>query len=61
MSPETLRTVDDNLRVIDEAIERISSALVDDPLNPRLANQLASAYRRQIDLLQRANRLPAET
>ena len=61
MSPETLRVVDDNLRVIDEAIERISSALVDDPLNPRLANQLASAYRRQIELLQRASRLPAET
>jgi anti-sigma factor RsiW len=61
MSPETRRTVDANLRVIDEAIERISAALVDDPLNPRLANQLASAYRRQIELLQRANRLPAET
>jgi len=61
MSPETLRVVDDNLRVIDEAIERISSALVEDPLNPRLTNQLASAYRRQIDLLQRASRLPAET
>lgn len=61
MSPETLQIVDDNLRVIDEAIERISSALVEDPLNPRLANQLASAYRRQIELLQRANRLPAET
>lgn len=61
MSPETRQIVDDNLRVIDEAIERISAALVDDPLNPRLANQLASAYRRQIELLQRASRLPAET
>lgn len=61
LSPETRRVVDANLKVIDEAIERISSALVEDPLNPRLANQLASAYRRQIDLLQRANRIPAET
>jgi anti-sigma factor RsiW len=61
LSPETLRIVDDNLKVIDDAIERISSALVEDPMNPKLANQLASAYRRQIDLLQRANRLPAET
>ena len=60
MSQDTLRVVDDNLRLIDQAIERISLALVEDPLNPRLANQLAAAYRRQIALLQRATGLPAE-
>lgn len=59
MSQDTLRVVDDNLRLIDQAIEGISAALVDDPLNPRLANQLAAAYRRQIELLQRATGLPA--
>ena len=60
MSPETQRVVDDNLKLIDGAIARISAALADDPLNPRLANRLARAYRTQIELLQRANALPAE-
>ena len=60
MSPDTLRVVDDNLRVIDGAIDRISAALAADPLNPRLANRLAGAYRTQIELLQRATALPAE-
>jgi anti-sigma factor RsiW len=61
LSPETLAVVEDNLRVIDSAILRISEAIAEDPHNPHLTTQLASAYRRQIDLLQRANRLPAET
>jgi hypothetical protein len=60
MSPETLRVVDDNLALIDGAIERISAALADDPWDPRLANRLARAYRTQIELLQRATALPAE-
>jgi len=60
MSPETLLVVDDNLKLINGAIERISAALADDPWNPRLANRLARAYRTQIELLQRANALPAE-
>jgi hypothetical protein len=60
MSPATQRVVDDNLRLIDGAIERISAALANDPWNPRLANRLAGAYRAQIELLQRATALPAE-
>ena len=60
MSPHTQRVVDDSLRLIDEAIARISVALVDDPLNPKLANQLAGAYRTEIELLQRVTALPAE-
>lgn len=60
MSPETQRVVDDNLKLIDGAIVRITAALADDPLNPRLANRLAGAYRTQIELLQRATSLPAE-
>jgi anti-sigma factor RsiW len=61
LSPETLQVVDDNLQLIDAAIGRISVALAENPDNPQLSLQLASAYRRQIDLLWRANRLPAET
>jgi anti-sigma factor RsiW len=60
MSAETQRVVDDNLKLIDGAIVRITVALADDPWNPRLANRLARAYRTQIELLQRANALPAE-
>ena len=60
LSPETVAVVYDNLRVIDGAISRISAALGEDPENPMLAGQLTRAYQQQIQLLRRANRLPAE-
>ena len=60
LSPETWSVVMDNLVVIDDAIGRIETALADNPNDGRLNRQLAVAYRRQIDLLQRATRLPAE-
>jgi hypothetical protein len=46
--------------VIDHAMDRIAEALGEDPENEFLMKQLASAYRRQIDLMQRAVRMPAE-
>ena len=60
LSPETWSVVMDNLVVIDDAIGRIETALAENPDDGRLNRQLAVAYRRQIDLLQRATRLPAE-
>jgi len=60
LSPETWSVVVDNLDVIDNAIGRIETALADNPNDGWLNRQLAVAYRRQIDLLQRATRLPAE-
>jgi len=60
LSPETWSVVEDNLRVIDDAIARIEVALADNPNDGRLNRQLAMAYRQQISLLQRATRLPAE-
>jgi hypothetical protein len=60
ISPETLEVVMINLRVIDEAIERIGEALGENPDDARLMRQLAAAYRQQIDLLRQAARLPAE-
>jgi hypothetical protein len=60
LSPETWSVVMDNMAVIDNAIERIETALTENPEDGRLNRQLAVAYRRQIDLLQRATRLPAE-
>jgi hypothetical protein len=60
LSPETMDVVMDNLLLIDQAMDRIAEALGEDPENEFLMKQLAGAYRRQIDLLQRAVRLPAE-
>lgn len=60
LSPETWSVVMDNLSVIDQAIERIETAMDDNPGDGQLNRQLATAYRRQIDLLQRATRLPTE-
>jgi anti-sigma factor RsiW len=60
LSPETMDVVMDNLLLIDQAMDRIAAALGEDPENEFLMKQLAGAYKRQIDLLQRAVRLPAE-
>ncbi len=61
LPPETVRVIDSNLRVIEQAIAEISAALEEEPDNARLALRLASVYRRQIELLERATRLPDET
>ena len=60
LSPATMDVVMHNLMLIDQAMDRIAEALGEDPENELLMKQLAGAYRRQIDLLQRAVRLPAE-
>jgi anti-sigma factor RsiW len=60
LSPDTMNVVMENLRLIDEAMDRISAALGEEPENEFLMKRLAGAYRQQIDLLQRAVRLPAE-
>jgi hypothetical protein len=60
LSVETMDVVTENLMLIDHAMDRIAEALGEDPENEFLMKQLASAYRRQIDLLQRAVRMPAE-
>jgi len=60
LSPETWSVVMDNLSVIDQAIVRIETAMEANPGDRRLNRQLATAYRRQIDLLKQATRLPTE-
>ncbi len=60
LSGETMDVVMENLLLIDRAMDRIAEALGEDPENEFLMKQLAGAYRRQIDLLQRAVRMPAE-
>ena len=60
LSADTMDVVMENLLLIDQAMDRIAEALGEDPENEFLMKQLAGAYRRQIDLLQRAVRMPAE-
>ena len=60
LSADTMAVVMENLQLIDQAMDRIAEALGEDPENEFLMRQLAGAYRRQIDLLQLAIRLPAE-
>ena len=59
-SPATLEVILSNLRLIDDALGEISTALGDDPGNELLMRQLASTYRQQINLLERAANLPPE-
>jgi hypothetical protein len=51
-------TVAENLEIIGAQISAISEELSQDPNNPQLARLLAAAYRRELDLLQRAAALP---
>jgi hypothetical protein len=60
LSSDTMDVVMENLLLIDQAMDRIAESLGEDPENEFLMKQLAGAYRRQIDLLQRAVRMPAE-
>ena len=60
LSPETLEVLMANLKVIDDAMRKIAEALGEEPDNEFLMKQLAAAYRRQINLMEMAVRLPAE-
>jgi hypothetical protein len=60
MSDETLAAVLDAVGVIDRSIAAIGGALEQHPGDPGLARRLVTAYRQEIQLLQRATRLPDE-
>ncbi len=53
LSPATLRVVEKNLRIVDEAIRELRQALEEDPGNHQLEGLLYANHRRSIDLLQR--------
>jgi hypothetical protein len=57
LSPETLRTVDQDLRVIDAALDSLRSALAKEPGNEELSRLLISTHQRKLDLLQHVTRL----
>lgn len=60
LSPQTRRVLEENLRVIDDAMAKIAAALQEDPDSELLLHQLAAAYRQQVGLLERAARLPSD-
>ncbi len=53
MSPETVAAIEENMRIIDQAIGQIRTALEDDPLNPKLNMLLAAQYQHEVELLKR--------
>ena len=61
LSPETVQILEENLEIIDKAIQDARSALVNDPQSDMLGEMLRSAYQRKIDLLKQAARSSAET
>lgn len=54
LDPETVRTVERNLAIIDQAIRDTREALAADPTNAYLNRHLATTMQRKVDLLRRA-------
>jgi anti-sigma-K factor RskA len=59
LSPQTLAVVEENLKIIDRAVGEMQAALARDPGNRELPALLLTAYRQEIDFLQRVVRLPS--
>ncbi len=57
LSPETVRVVEENLRLIDEAISSARAALERDPANVGLLNQLTNMYRKRVTFLMEISRI----
>lgn len=57
LSPETARTIEDNLRTIDQALAQVRAALEKDPTDQRLAHLLTATHQKKVDALQRIVRL----
>jgi len=58
LAPETVQVIDENLAIIDKAIEEIHAALKQDPGNQRLVHSLIATYDKEVELLEQAVRLP---
>ena len=59
LSPQTLAVVEENLKIIDRAVGEMQAALARDPGNRELPALLLTAYRQEIDFLQRVVQLPS--
>lgn len=59
LDPETVRVIEESLRVIDNAIEQSRAALARDPASAFLRTRLDSSLEKKVDLLRTASLLPA--
>jgi hypothetical protein len=57
LAPQTVATVEESLRIIDEAIAEARVALARDPASPALARMLAETYNAKLGVLRRAVQL----
>lgn len=55
LAPETVRAVERNLQIVDDAIEEVRAALLRDPASESLIDLLDRNYRQKVDLLKRAS------
>lgn len=60
LEPRTVRVVEENLALIDQAIEQARAALAADPASSYLNAHLASTMRRKVDLLKRLTALAGQ-
>jgi hypothetical protein len=61
LNPQTVRTVEHSLSVIDLAISEARDALLADPGNRTLIDLLSASYQRKLDLLRRSSELTPRT
>jgi hypothetical protein len=54
LDPETVRTIENNLAIIDLATAQARAALASDPANPYLQEHLSKTMRRKIEMLKEA-------
>lgn len=57
LRPETAESIEDNLRVIDGAIQETRAALAADPANRDLMQMLSATYRKKLEVLRQVSRL----
>ncbi len=57
LAPETIEIVEQNLRLIDEAITEARAALERDPANGKLVGKLTDMYRTRVNFLEGMSRL----
>jgi len=61
LEPETVKIVEDNLKLIDTAVQRARSALLKDPASGFLTRQLDNALQKKVELLRTVALLPSST
>lgn len=61
LDPETVKVVEDNLKLIDTAVKRARSALAKDPASGFLTRQLDNTLQKKVELLRTVALLPAST